>query len=316
MYVEENRNMNIQRNSLESLPAERCPECRHSLFIRDQESAEVVCTNCGFVVASRLANRGPEWRAFTPEQQTKRIRVGAPYTFTIHDKGLSTKIDWRDIHGFPPEKKAQLHRLRRWQQRSRVSSSTERTLASALSEMYRMAAPLNLPKNILETAAVIYRKGVDKRLNRGRSIDGMVVAAIYLACRQCGLVRTVMELSRASGINKKEVACNYRLLVRKLNYSVPPVKPRQHITRLCNELVLHGKTEEVAHKILKAAEKLRLTSGRGPKGVASAASYIASTVVGERRTQREFAEAADITEVTIRNRYKEMMKRLLIAVSL
>jgi transcription initiation factor TFIIB len=284
--------------------------------MRDQESGEVVCTNCGFVVDTKLADRGPEWRAFTPEQKTKRIRVGAPYTFTIHDKGLSTKIDWRDIRGFPPEKKAQLHRLRRWQRRSRVSSSTERNLASALSEMYRMAAPLNLPKNILETASLIYRKAVNKRLNRGRSIQGMVVAAIYLACRQCGLVRTLMELSRASGINKKEVACNYRILVKELDYFVPPVKPGQYITRLCNTLALHGKAEEVAHKILKGARKLKLTSGRGGKGVAAAAGYLASTVVGDRRTQREVAEAVDVTEVTIRNRYKEMMKKLLIVISL
>ena len=306
----------MQRASQTTPSVEVCPECGSSLFMRDQESGEVACTNCGFVVETRLADRGPEWRAFTPEQKTKRIRVGAPYTFTIHDKGLSTKIDWRDIRSFPPEKKAQLHRLRRWQRRSRVSSSTERNLASALSEMYRMAAPLNLPKNILETASLIYRKAVNKRLNRGRSIQGMVVAAIYLACRQCGLVRTFMELSRASGINKKEVACNYRILVKELDYFVPPVKPGQYITRLCNELALHGKAEEVAHKILKGARKLKLTSGRGPKGAAAAAGYLASTVVGERRTQREVAEAMDITEVTIRNRYKEMMEKLLIVISL
>jgi transcription initiation factor TFIIB len=306
----------MQRTSPKSVSVERCPECGASPLMRDQESGEVVCTNCGFVVDTKLADRGPEWRAFTPEQKTKRIRVGAPYTFTIHDKGLSTKIDWRDIRGFPPEKKAQLHRLRRWQRRSRVSSSTERTLASALSEMYRMAASLNLPKNILETASLIYRKAVNKRLNRGRSIQGMVVAAIYLACRQCGLVRTLMELSRASGINKKEVACNYRILVKELDYFVPPVKPGQYITRLCNTLALHGKAEEVAHKILKGARKLKLTSGRGGKGVAAAAGYLASTVVGDRRTQREVAEAVDVTEVTIRNRYKEMMEKLLIVISL
>jgi len=129
----------MQRASPKSVSIERCPECGASPLMNDQESGEVVCTNCGFVVDTKLADRGPEWRAFTPEQQTKRVRVGAPYTFTIHDKGLSTKIDWRDIRGFPPEKRAQLHRLRRWQRRSRVSSSTERTLASALSEMYRMA---------------------------------------------------------------------------------------------------------------------------------------------------------------------------------
>jgi len=308
--------MNEQRASLKSLSVESCPECGASLLIRDQESAEVVCTNCGFVVATKLADRGPEWRAFTPEQQTKRARVGAPYTFSIHDKGLYTKIDWRDIHGFSPEKKAQLHRLRRWQRRSRVSSSTEKKLASALSEMYRMAALLNLPKNILETASVIYRKAIKKRLIRGRSVQGMALAAIYLACRQCGLVRTLVELSQASGINKVEVARNYRFLVKELNYFVPLVKPSQYATRLSNQLVLRGKVEEVAYKILKAAGKLRLTSGRGAKGIAAAASYMASKVVGEYRTQREFAEAADITEVTIRNRYKEMMERLLIVITL
>ncbi len=306
----------MQRGSQRPLSVEVCPECRASLFMRDQESGEVACTNCGFVVETRLADRGPEWRAFTPDQKIKRIRVGAPHTFTIHDKGLSTKIDWRDIRSFPPEKKAQLHRLRRWQRRSRVSSSTERTLASALSEMYRMAASLNLPKNILETASIIYRKAVNKQLNRGRSIQGMVVAAIYLACRQCGLVRTLMELSRASGIGKKEVACNYRILVKELDYFVPPVKAGQYITRLCNTLALHGKAEEAAHKILIGAEKLKLTSGRGPKGVAAAAGYLASTVAGERRTQREVAEAMDITEVTVRNRYKEMMEKLLIVISI
>lgn len=308
-----------QRASLKNLSVERCPECGASLLMRDQESAEVVCTNCGFVVATKLADRGPEWRAFTPEQQTKRARVGAPHTFTIHDKGLSTKIDWRDIRGFPPEKKAQLHRLRRWQRRSRVCGSTERTLASALSEMHRMADALNLPKNILETASVIYRKAVRKHLIRGRPIQGTVVAAIYLACRRCGLVRTLGEMAQASGINRKEVGRHYRFLVKKLGCSVPPVKAEDHVTRLCNELALHGKGEEVAYKIVKAARKLRLTSGRGPKGVAAAASYMASKVVArarECRTQREVAEVMDVTEVTIRNRYKEMMEKLLIVVSL
>jgi transcription initiation factor TFIIB len=306
----------MQRPSQRSLSVEVCPECGASLFMRDQESGEIACTNCGFVVATRLADRGPEWRAFTPEQKTKRIRVGSPYTFIIHDKGLSTKIDWRDIRGFPPEKKAQLHRLRRWQRRSRVSSSTERTLASALSDMYRMADALNLPKNVLETASVIYRKANKKRLNRGRSIRGMAVAAIYLACRQCGFVRTLGEMAQASGTNRKEVGRYYRFLVKELDYFVSSVKAEEYVTKLCNELALHGKVEGVTYKIVKASRKLRLTSGRGAKGVAAAASYLASTVVGERRTQREVAEAMDITEVTIRNRYKEMMEKLLIVVSL
>jgi len=306
----------MQKTSSKSLSVERCPECGTSLLIRDQERAEVVCTNCGFVIDTKLTDRGPEWRAFTPEQQTKRARVGAPYTFTIHDKGLSTKIDWRDISGFPPEKKMQLYRLRKWQRRSRVSSATERKLAAALSEMHRIAGALNLQKNILETASVIYRKAANKRLIRGRSIQGIAVAAIYLACRQCGLLRTLEEMAQASGIKKKELGRHYRFLVKKLGYSVPPVKAEEYVSKLFNELTIHGKIEETTYKILNATRKLRLISGRGGKGVAAAASYLASMVIGERRTQREVAEVMDITEVTVRNRYKEMMKKLLIVVSL
>lgn len=299
-----------------SILIERCPECGDSTIRQDSESAELVCTNCGFVLTEDMTNMGPEWRAFTAEERDAKVRVGAPQSFMLHDKGLSTKIDWRDIGGFAPEKRAQLHRIRRWHQRSRISNSTERNLARALSEISRISAMLNLPKNIVETSAITYRKAANEGLIRGRSIKSMAIAATYLACRQNSLVRTISELSEASGINKKEVASNYRFLVRKLKYFVPPVKPNQHITRISNKIGLDGLTEGVAHKILRAAKKQKLTSGRGAKSIATAAIYIASKVVGNNLTQREFAEAADLTEVTIRNRYQEMMRCLSIIISL
>lgn len=303
-------------DKLVSLSVERCPECGSSLLLRDTENAEVVCGNCGFVVTTRLTDRGPEWRAFTPEEHKQKVRVGAPQTFMLHDKGLSTKIDWRDISGFAPEKRAQLYRIRQWQQRSRVSSSTEKNLALALLEISRISSMLSLPKNIVETSAIIYRKAVNEGLIRGRSIRGMATAATYLACRQNKLVRTIAELSRASNINKKEIASNYRFLVKKLKIFVPYVKPNQHVTKLSNQIGLDGLTEGIAHKILIGAKKQKLTSGRGAKGIAAAACYIASIIMGNYRTQREFAEAADLTEVTIRNRYKEMIQKLLIVVRL
>jgi transcription initiation factor TFIIB len=302
-------------SKLNSLSVERCSECGSSLLLRDAENAEIVCGNCGFVVKTNLTDRGPEWRAFTPEERKQKVRVGAPQTFMLHDKGLSTKIDWRDISGFSPKKRAQLYRIRQWQQRSRVSSSTEKNLAIALSEISRISDTLNLPRNILESSAITYRKAVNEGLIRGRSIKGIATAATYLACRQSKLVRTVAELSKVSGINKKEIASNYRFLVRKLKIFVPPVKPNQHITKLSNQMGLDGMTEGIAHKILIGAKKQKLTSGRGAKGIATAACYIASIVAGDYRTQREFAEAADLTEVTIRNRYREMMRRLKIIIS-
>ncbi|MGB9915596.1 MAG: transcription initiation factor IIB [Candidatus Bathyarchaeales archaeon] len=305
---------------VEPSKVQSCPECGSTRLMRDYECAEIVCMDCGFVVAAKIADRGPEWRAFDDEQRSKRTRVGAPLTYTIHDKGLSTTIDWhdRDIYGksLSPGQKAQVYRLRKWQRRIRVSDATERNLAFALAEITKISNNLNLPKNILETASVIYRKAVKERLIRGRSIQGVTSAAIYLACRQCGLPRTLDEISQASAVNKKEIGRSYRFLIKELNYSIPPLRPSQYITKFSNQLTMQGKVEEIAHKILAVAKELKLTSGRGPTGIAAAASYVASVLTGERKTQREIAEIAQVTEVTIRNRYKELVEKLLFQISI
>lgn len=299
---------------LTSPTSRRCPECGSNRIIKDNESAEIVCIACGFVVVSKITTQGPEWRAFDAEQHAKRARAGAPATFTIHDKGLSTTIDWhdRDVHGqrFPHGQKAQIYRLRKWQRRIRVSDATERNLAFALSEISKMANNLNLPRNVVETASVIYRKAVKKRLIRGRSIQGVTAATIYVACRQCGLTRTLEDISQASTADKKEVGRSYRFLLKQLKYFIPPVKTSKYIAKFFNQLTIEGNAEEIAHRILFVAKELKLTSGRGPTGMAAAASYISSIVTGERVTQREIAEIAQVTEVTIRNRYKELVQRL------
>jgi len=318
---ERDKNSDPEPNSqLERVRVQRCPECGSKRLVSDHRCAEIVCVNCGFVIAAKIADRGPEWRAFTSKQRATRRRVGAPSTYTIHDKGLLTIIDWHDRDGrgksLSSGQKAQMYRLRKWHRRIRVSDATERNLTFALSEMSRIGNHLNLPKNILETASVIYRKALKERMTRGRSIQGVTAAAIYLACRQCKLPRTLEEIAQASNMNKKEVGRNYRFLIKKLDCSVPPVKPSQWIARFSNYLEMQGKGEEIAHKILVAAKELRLTSGRAPLGVAAGACYIASVLSGEGRTQGEVAEIAQVTEVTIRNRYKELAKRLMFQISL
>jgi len=212
--------------------------------------------------------------------------------------------------------KAQIYRLRKWQRRVRVSGPYERNLALALSEITKVANGLSLPRSIFETASVIYRNAVKKRLIRGRSIQEISAACVYIACRQCGLTRTLDEIAVASSVSGKKVGRSYRYLLKELNYFVPPMKPRQYVSKFLNQLTMQGKVEEIARKILVAASELKLTSGRGPKGIAAAATYIASTLIGEQMTQREIAEIAEVTEVTIRNRYKEMIKRFLFIMSL
>lgn len=304
------------RENMSSGCAEKCNECGASLLVRDPETGEVVCATCGVVVSTQVTDLGPEWRAYTPQETKDKRRVGAPQTLSLHDKGLSTNIDWRDISGFAPEKRAQLQRIRQWQQRSRVSSSSERNLTIALSEINRISDKLGLPKNIVETSSVVYRKAVNEKLIRGRSIRGMAIASTYLACRQNKLIRTISTMSEVTGIPTKEIAANYRYLVRQLKIFVPIVMPNQHITKLSNNLELDGITEGIAHQIHLGAKKQKLTAGRGAKSIAAAACYIAARIVGNYRTQREVADAAELTEVTIRNRYKEMMNQLTIVVNL
>ncbi len=298
----------------------RCPECGGQDLIRDYEAGELVCERCGIVITSTLFDQGPEWRAFDEEQREKRTRVGAPLTWTIHDKGLSTIIDWhdRDVYGrkLQPAQKARVYRLRKWHRRSKVSGATERNLAFALSELTKIAYKLNLPKNVLETASVLYRRVVRKRLIRGRSIQGVAAAAIYMACRQCKVIRTLEEVSSAASITKKEGGRNYRFLLRKLDTRVPPVHPHNYVSKFVNQLTLSGDAENLAIQILDQAIELRLTSGRGPAGIAAAATYIASLLTDERRTQGEIAQGAHVTEVTIRNRYKELTQKLEIKVTM
>lgn len=293
---------------------EECPECRSKSLSRDYERAEIVCNICGLVIDEKMMDSGPEWRAFDHEQRLKRSRTGAPMTYTIHDKGLSTVIDWRDKDSYGGEisasSRATMYRLRKWQQRIRVSNATERNLVYALSELNRIASRLSLPKDIRERSSMVYRKAVEKGLIRGRSIEGVCAAAIYAACRQCNIPRTLDEIADAARINRKEIGRTYRFIARELEINLNPTTPIEYVPRFISTLSLTGEVQAKAIEILKEAMARDLTSGRGPTGVAAAAIYIASLLIGEKRTQRDVAEAAGITEVTIRNRYKELAERL------
>jgi transcription initiation factor TFIIB len=298
----------------------QCPECGSNHLSKDYSRAELVCRNCGLVLDEDIIDHGPEWRAFDSEQREKRARTGAPMSYTIHDKGLSTVIGWknRDSYGksIPTRNRAQIFRLRKWARRIRISNATERSLAIAFSELDRMASGMGLPRSVRETAAMIYRKAALKKLVRGRSIEGVITAALYAACRQCHVPRTLDEISNIAHISRKEIGRTYRYVSRELGLKLLPTSPEDYISRFCSELKLSGDVRAKTLEILQEAAHRELTSGRGPTGIAAASLYIASVLCGERRTQREVADVAGVTEVTIRNRYKEIAEKLDIAIGL
>lgn len=299
---------------------EKCPECGSTHLIRSYDRGDIVCANCGLVITDRIVDSGPEWRAFTPEEKQKRSRVGAPTTLTIHDKGLSTVIDWRDKDAtgkkLEPKRRIEVIRWRKWQIRTRVHSSIDRNLAQAMNELDRISAQLNLPKNVKEEAAIVYRKAVEKGLVRGRSIEAVMSASIYAACRTHKIPRTIEDIAKYTRCGRKDVARCYRLLLKEINIRIPLADPETFIPRIAGELNLGGLIQSKAAEIIKKAKEMGLTAGKDPTGLAAAAVYIASLLENEKKTQKEIARAAKVTEVTVRNRYKELIKKLKIPLSI
>ena len=259
-------------------------------------------------------DRGREWRAFDKDQVNKRARTGAPMKFAISDKGLTTDIDWknRDIHGnsIPERNQSQIYRLRKWNKKLRISGTGERNLALALSELDRQSSRLGIPRSVREDTALIYREAARKNIVRGRSIEGMVAASVYTACRRCGVPRTLDEVSQASKITKKKIGKNYRFLARELKIKLMPTSPADYVPRFASKLGLSGITEAKAIEIIQKLYNNGLITGREPTGIAAASLYVASVLSGEKKTQRDVAEIAGVTEVTIRNRYKELSEQL------
>ena len=293
---------------------DKCPECGSSNLVHDYDTGETVCGDCGLVVYEQMMDKGPEWRAFTQEEKASRSRVGVPTSYSVHDKGLSTAISQVDRDAFgrklPLSTRLQMWRLRKWQIRSRVHSSIDRNLAQAMAELDRLSDKVYIPPPIKEKAAVTYRKALDKGLVRGRSIAAIAAAALYAACRGSGTPRTLREIAEASLVDKKDVARCYRLLLRELDVHMPIADPLTYVSKIAERTGISGRTQGLAIQILREARNKRAAAGKDPMGLAAAALYIACLKNNEKKTQKDIAEAAGVTEVTVRNRYKTLKKQL------
>ncbi len=288
-----------------------CPECDGSVAV-DTEHGETVCEECGLVVEEDEIDRGPEWRAFDSAEKDEKSRVGAPTTNMMHDKGLSTNIGWQDKDAYgkslSSNQRQKMQRLRTWNERFRTRDSKERNLKQALGEIDRMASALGLPKAVRETASVIYRRALDEDLLPGRSIEGVATAALYAAARQLNNPRSLDEFAAVSRVEKMEMTRTYRYIVRQLGLEVKPADPEQYVPRFVSRLDLNEEVEREARALLRAAKDAAVTSGKSPVGLAAAAVYAAALLTNQKVTQSQVGEVADISEVTIRNRYKELLE--------
>lgn len=274
---------------------------------------ETVCGDCGLVVQESLLDRGAEWKAFTHQEEQSRARAGSPTKYSHYDKGLSTVIRLdRDAFGRPlsPKVRHQMWRLRRWHIRSRVYASQSRNLSQAMNELQLLSDKLHIASSIQETAAVIYRKALNKDLVRGRSIAAIVAGSLYVACRSAKIPRTLKEFAEVSLRDQKEIARAYRLIAYTLKMKMPIDNPIDYITKIAEKAGVSCDVEGLAIRIIRDAKNKHVTMGKDPSGLAAATLYIASKIKKEKITQSHLAKVANVTEVTIRNRTKDLMNSL------
>lgn len=285
-----------------------CPECGNPKLSYNKERGEITCVECGLVIEEKMIDFDKEWREFDTSGSTER-RTGAPLTYTQEDRGLGTQIGTTsDLSKFDRRTKQKFYRFRKWQ--SRVSSGLEHNLREALAEIKRIASNLNLPSAVEEEAARIYTLAAQRGIVRGRSLEDVAAGSIYIACKINELPKTLQEIAEVSGIVKNEIIKNSKFVARELNIKVLPLNPVHYVSKFASKLDLSAKTQTKAVQLIHRLQKDGLTSGKSPRGVAASSLYAACLICGEKKTQNQIAEATDVTEVTIRNSFKEMIDKL------
>lgn len=294
-----------------------CPECQSSL-IDDIHNGEKICSGCGLVAMEQMSDYGPESRVTNLEEKMKLARATGQTTYSQHDLGIRTEIalGTKDFSGktINSEVANQMYNLRKWQTRIRVASPRERRLANILSKIGETCQSLSLSRNVIESASMIYRNFEGQFEAKGKSVACMSAATIYMACKQCDVVRSLDEICKATGSSKDEkmnvklTAKYYRMLVMELGSNASPVVTLdKYISKIANLAKLEVRVERLAAEIAEKTQDHNLADGKAPNGLAAAYLYIASTLLGQSILQRDVSSIAGITEVTIRNRCKEIL---------
>jgi transcription initiation factor TFIIB len=291
----------------------KCPSCLNLKIVTDQNTGELFCSKCGLVLTDKITDTGAEWRSFSSDEGNK-ARTGAGTSIRMHDMGLSTVIGAanKDSTGKPlsASVKSSIERLRTWDSRSQANSSADRNLRQALNEMDKLKDKLALSDAVIEKAAYIYRKAMERKLVRGRSIQGLVAACLYASCRNTETPRTLDDISQGINIRRKDVARCYRLLFRELELKMPVVDPVKGVSRIASIAGLSEKCKRNAITMLNKAKKIGAVAGKDPMGIAAAALYLSCISIGESKSQKDISQASGVTEVTIRNRCAGLRKVL------
>jgi transcription initiation factor TFIIB len=294
-----------------------CSICNRSdRIVTDPESGEIICSNCGMVISDKVEDSSHlERHVFTGGQiEQARARTGAPTSLARHDMGLATIIgkEDRDASGQKIDSSinSTIQRLRAWDFRIHLSSSSDRNLSIAFKLLNTLKDKLGLSDAIVEKAAYIYRKAQERGFIRGRSIPTVIAAAVYVAYRDFEVPKTMKDIAGASNIKRKNIARVYRQLILELDYKIPNPDPVKCIANIANKSNLTEKTKRRALDIMEKVTENEISAGKDPMGLAATVLYISSIKTGENITQKEISNVAGVTEVTLRNRFKDIKNQL------
>lgn len=303
---------------MNALEIQKCSACESSL-IDDTANGEIICSGCGIVVAEQMEDHGPEVKSTRLEDKMKLARATGQTTYSQHDLGISTDISMgtKDFSGksINSEVASQMNNLRKWQKRVRISSSRDRRLSNVLGKISEVSQNCSLPKNVVETASKIYRSLDKKHIQvKGKSVLSISAAVIYLACKQCAIVRSLEEIIQATTPMKeakakvKLASRYYRTLVMELGtVTAPVITMDKYISKIANMTNTDTRVERLALEIAVKTKNRSITDGKAPNGIAAAYLYVSSILLGQSILQRDVSSVSGVTEVTIRNRCKEIL---------
>jgi transcription initiation factor TFIIB len=285
----------------------------HGPIVTDGSRGEILCASCGAVLADKVEDTSSEQRSFSLEEYNDKSRTGPASTLSIHDKGLSTIIGVanKDATGnsISSSMKYAFNRLRTWDSRSK-SNNTERNLRSAFSILETTRSKLDISDAVIERAAYLYRKALTKNIMRGRTISAMILSALYAACRESNVPRTLQDIASAGNISIKDLSRHYRLLVNVLELQVESFNPSEFVSRIGTAVGLSEKAKRDSLDILYKSKEKGITSGKNPVSLAAAAIFISGIINEEKATQNAISKASGISNVTIRNVAKTIRKSL------
>jgi transcription initiation factor TFIIB len=289
-----------------------CNNCNASRLVSDDVNGEIACSSCGCVISEYFEDRGIEHGSLSDGSDNRR--TGAGLSLKMHDKGLSTIIGVqnKDSVGKPLSANiaSTFGRLRKWDNRSQIKSSADRSLRSALQDLGNVQSKLGLSDTVIERASLFYRKASEKNLIRGRTVKGIAGACLYAACRDLEHTRTLKEIAQHLGIGRKDLAKSYRKIFRELGFVVSIADPVKSINKIASRVGVKEKTIRKAVHVLDLAQDAGIVAGKNPEIIAATAIYAACMLTGENKSQHKIAIAANTSTVSIRNRILEFREKL------